>query len=376
MSTTIHQLPGFPLIDSSASAQIEVADKVAQHPPRRGSAPAVLMNAAFILRTGEPGVIQYGRLPRPVPAPGQVLIRVGAAAVNPIDVEIRSGRLAMPLRFPYVIGSDVAGTVVMRGIGVRRFAEGDRVWGSNQGVFGRQGTFAEYVAVDEKWLYPIPMQQSDAEAAAGAMVGITACLGLFRAARLCTSEIVFVQGDAGGVGSAILQQAKAAGARVITTAGDPATDACCRELKADLVLDCRSPNLYEQIREFAEPFGGVHVWAETQREPMLNRIVELMASGGRIVMIASQGANTEVSLKELYSANLSLLGVSMFNTLPDVQRQCAMAINERYTYGRWRPRVGLTLSLSQAAEAQQTQEMNIRRPGGAVHGKIVVVPNS
>jgi len=137
----------------------------------------------------------------------------------------------------------------------------------------------------------------------------------------------------------------------------------------------RSPTLYDQIREFSEPFGGIDVWIETQRAPILRRTIGLMALGGRIVSIAGHDAQAEVPLDELQSANISLLGVSMRTTLPDLQRKCAMALNARYTHGSWRPRVGVTLSLSQAAAAQQMQETNTRIPGN-VPGKIVVVPDS
>jgi NADPH2:quinone reductase len=362
-----------PMIGSDLFDQIQLADNAALNPPPRREAAVRSMNAAFIRRTGGTDVIEYGELPRPVPAPGQVLIQVAAAAVNPIDIEIRSGALAMPLRFPYVIGSDLAGTVVLRGFGVRRFSEGDRVWGANQGLFGRQGTFAEYVAVDEKWLYPTPTHQSDGEAAAGATVGISACLGLFRAARLRASDLVFVHEGAGGIGSAIVQQAKAAGARVITTAGDPLSRAYCVELKADLVVDEQSPDFADQIRAFAQPAGGVDVWIETRREPAFERTCELMATGGRIVLMTGVGPKPEVPVSRLRSANLSLVGISMANTLPDVQRQCAMALNARYTYGSWRPRVARTFSLSEAAAAQEMQEASTIAARGM--GKIIVVPD-
>lgn len=376
MSNLIQPLPGLPIGGADVAGQIEFSDKVAQYPIHRKPVSVPSMNAAFITGTGRAETVQYGRMPRPVPAAGQVLVKVGAAAVNPIDIEIRSGRIPMPLDFPHIIGSDVAGTVVTRGVGVRQFSEGDRVWGSNQGMFGRQGTFAEYVAIDERWLYPTPLHQSDAEAAAGAMTGITASLGLFNAGRLLSSEIVFVQDGASGIGSAVVQQAKAAGARIITTAGNAAKQAYCRELRADLILDHRSTHLYEQIREFAEPFGGVDVWIETQPAPNLSRMIELVALRGRIVSLAGHGAKPEVPLDELEAANISLLGVSMRTTLPDLQRKCAMGLNARYTSGSWRPKVGITFSLSQAAAAQQLQETNMRVPGESVLGKIVVVPTS
>jgi NADPH2:quinone reductase len=373
MLATIQDLLELPTIGPDAIDQISIDNHAAPNPPPRGETAVRFMNAAYITRTGGADVIRYGQLPRPVPAPGQVLVQVAAAAVNPIDIEIRSGRLTMPLRFPYVIGSDLAGTVVTRGLGVRRFSEGDRVWGSNQGLFGRQGTFAEYVAVDEKWLYPTPTHQSDGEAAAGAAVGITACLGLFRAARLRSNEIVFVHDGAGGIGSAVIQQAKAAGARVITTAGDPLAKDFCGELQADLVVDARSADLHEQIRAFAEPSGGVDVWIETGRDASFDRTIELMASGGRIVLMTDVAVKPEVPVSRFRAANLSLLGVSMSNTLPDVQRLCAMALNARYTYGSWRPRVARTFSLSEAAAAQQLQEAHTGAGRGP--GKIIVVPD-
>ncbi len=371
MSATIHQILELPTMPPTA---VDGKD-ILQHPPPRDRAAVHSMNAAFIVRTGGTDVVQYGKLSRPTPAPGQVLVKVGAVAVNPIDIDVRSGALPMPLRFPYVVGSDLAGTVTMRGIGARRFAEGDRVWGSNQGLFGRQGTFSEYVAVDEKWLYPTPPGESDAEAAAGAMVGITANLGLFRTARLRHGEVVFVNGGSGGVGSAVIQQAKAAGARVIATVGSPWKQKFCQNLQADLVLDYRSPSLDEEIREFAAPFGGIDVWIETQREPALERAMGMMALGGRIVLIAGRKAHPALPLEESHARELALVGGSIRHMLPDAQRECAMALNALYTSGAWRPHVGMTFSLSQAAAAQQLQQTNTFQKRGALVGKIVVIPD-
>jgi len=375
MSATIHRLFGIRAMPPTAVGGIDLKKDILQHPPPRDRTTVHSMNAAFIARTGGAEVIQYGKLSRPTPAAGQVLVKVGAVAVNPIDIDVRSGALLMPLRFPYVVGSDMAGTVTMRGIGVRRFAEGDRVWGSNQGLFGRQGTFSEYVAVDEKWLYPTPPGESDAEAAAGAMVGITASLGLFRTARLRHGEVVFVNGGSGGVGSAVIQQAKAAGARVIATGGSPLKLAFCQKLQADLVLDYRSPSLDEDIREFVAPFGGIDVWIETQREPNLERAMRMMAPRGRIVLIGGRKATAALPMDEFHARQLALLGVSICNVLPDVQRECAMALNARYTYGAWRPHVGMTFSLSQAAAAQQLQYTNTFQKRGTLIGKIVLIPD-
>src|ERR1700759_249980 len=177
------------------------------------------MKAAFIRQTGAPSVIEYGDLPTPEPKSTEVLLKVGAVAVNPIDTYIRAGAVAMASHFPYIIGCDLAGTVEKAGSEMKRFKPGARGWGGDQGVFGRRGTFAEYASVDERWLYPTPTKETDAEAAAGALVGLTAHMGLFLHADLEPGEVVFVNGGAGGVGSAVVQLAKAAGAFVVTTGG-------------------------------------------------------------------------------------------------------------------------------------------------------------
>src|SRR5262245_51356533 len=195
------------------------------------------MKAAFIETTGTPDVIRVADMPPPSPGPGEVLDRVKAAALNPIDLYIRSGAVAMQLPKPFVVGCDLAGTVERAGPGAKRFKPGDRVWGTNQGLLGRQGTCAEYAAVHEDWLYRTPEGVEDSTAAAGALVGITAYLGLFRDARLQPGEWVFVNGGTGGVGSMVVQQAKAVGAKVITTVGSAEKAAICKRWGADGVLN-------------------------------------------------------------------------------------------------------------------------------------------
>ena len=179
------------------------------------------MKAAYIERTGPPDTIRYGELPKPQPGDGQVLVKVDAADINPIDTYIRSGAVAMQLPLPFIVGCDLAGLVEAVGAGVTQFRPGDRVWGSNQGLLGRQGTSAEFAAVDEQWLYPTPQGITSEAVVALSLVGITAHLGLVRDARVQAGETVFVNGGSGGVGSTVVQMAKALGAKVITTAGSP-----------------------------------------------------------------------------------------------------------------------------------------------------------
>jgi NADPH2:quinone reductase len=332
------------------------------------------MKAAFIRETGDPSVIEYGDLPDPTVGPTDVLVRVGAVAVNPIDTYIRAGMVQMATAFPYIIGCDGAGTVVQVGEDVKRFKAGDRVWCSNQSLFERQGTFAEVIAVDEKWLYPTPAKMPDADAAAGALVGITAHLGLFLHAGLQPGEVVFVNGGAGGVGSLVIQLAKAAGARVITTGGSvESLDLCCK-LGADLAVNYRDAGKDDRIRAFALPHGGVQVWFETQREPTFDRTITLMAPRGRIVLMAGRQARPEFPVGPFYVKDLRMIGFAMFNASPDEQRAAADELNAWYTAGKWKPLIGRTLPLEEAAEAHRLQEANTLQKAGTLHGKIVLTP--
>ena len=332
------------------------------------------MKAAAIHQTGPPEVIQYIDFPTPEPGPTEVLVKVGAVAVNPIDTYIRAGIVPMAQTFPYIVGCDLAGTVEKIGSDVSRLSVGDRVWGSNQGLFGRQGTFAEYAAVDQKWLYLTPDGMSDVDAAAGALVGITAHLGLFQYGRLMADEVLFVNGGTGGVGHAVIQLARSIGAKIITTVGSEEKKKQAREYGADLVLDYHSPTLDDEIRKFAEQNGGVNVWYETQRQPTFERTIGLMAKRGRIILMAGRDARPDFPLGKFYTNDLSMHGFAMFNASPEEQAVCADAISRVFLAGGWKPNVGKVLPLSEAAAAHQLQEENTLGGKGTLSGKIVLTP--
>ncbi len=330
------------------------------------------MKAAFIERTGPPEVIQYGDLPKPEPKGSQVLVKVGAVALNPVDTYIRAGTIAMELPKPFIIGCDLAGTVEAVGPEVKQFRVGQRVWGSNQGLLGRQGTFAEYALVDEQWLYPTPDGVSDEEAAAVALVGITAHLGLFLHARLQPGEIVFVHGGTGGVGSMVVQMAKIAGARVITTGGSDEKVQACYELGADLAINYKTQHKAQLIRQFAPE--GVNLWWETLREPDLDQAVSLLAKRGRVVLMAGRDARPPFPVGPFYVKDLSLHGFVMFNASAEEQRRCAEDINRWMAQGKLKARIDRVLPLSQAAQAHRLQEENTIGKKGTLAGKIVLKP--
>jgi len=330
------------------------------------------MKAAYINKTGPPENIIYGELPAPQPAASQCLIRVSAVAVNPIDTYVRGGMVPMKLTFPFVIGCDLAGSVVATGPEVKRFKPGDRVWGSNQGLLGRQGTFSEFAAVDEAWLYPTPAGVGDEQAAAIALAGIAAHLGLARDAKLKAGEVLFVNGGTGGVGSAVVQMAKALGARVITTAGSAEKVALCRKLGADAAINYKTENVDSAIEGFAP--GGVNVWWETLREPDFDRTVKLLAPRGRMILMAGREARPVFPVGSFYVKGCSLHGFAMFNATPEEQRAAAEAINRWLAEGKLKPNIDRILPLSEAAAAHRLQEESTLRKSGALSGKIVLRP--
>ncbi|MFM7184823.1 MAG: NADPH:quinone reductase [Planctomycetota bacterium] len=330
------------------------------------------MRAAFINRTGPPEVIVVGDLPDPVPGPREVLVRVRASAVNPIDTSIRSGAVAMPLPTPFVVGCDLAGEVVAVGDGVAALRPGMRVWGSNQGLLGRQGTCAELAAVDERWLYPTPAGISDVDAAAAALVSITAHLGLVREAEVRPGETVFVNGGSGGVGSAVVQIAKALGARVIATAGTPAKRDAVARFGADVVLDYRDRDLADQVRAAAP--AGVDVFWETQREPDFDRAVSMLADRGRIVVMAGRDARPPFPVGPFYVKGCRLLGFVMFKADAATQAAAAADINRWLQSGRLRVPVDRVLPLARTAEAHAVQEAATIARSTALAGKLVIEP--
>ncbi|MBL8825743.1 MAG: NADPH:quinone reductase [Planctomycetaceae bacterium] len=329
------------------------------------------MKAAFIRECGLPQNIQYGDLPDPTPSGDQVLVRVKAVAVNPIDTYIRAGGVKMNIPTPYVIGCDVAGVVEQAPAG-SRYRVGDRVWGSNQGLFGRQGSFSELAAIDAAWLYPTPPTVSDEAAAAGALVGITAHLGLFRCAALRPGEIVFVNGGTGGVGSSVVQMVKATGAYVVTTVGSDAKAEAARQLGADLAINYKTEDVDTAIKQFAPQ--GVNIYWETLREPDFDRAVALLAPRGRMVIMAGREARPVFPVGPFYVKDCSLFGFAMFNATPTEQQACAEDINRWLAAGTFRPRIDRVLPLSEAAAAHRLQEENTLQKAGTLAGKIVLVP--
>ncbi|MGA2257590.1 MAG: NADPH:quinone reductase [Thermoguttaceae bacterium] len=328
------------------------------------------MKAAYIEKTGSVDQITYGDLPKPKPTGAQVVVQVKAVSVNPIDTYIRSGAVAMELPKPFILGCDLAGVVESVGPEVKRLKAGDRVWGSNQGLLGRQGTFAQFAAVEEQWLYPIPEELSFEDAAAIALVGITAHLGLFRDAQLKMGERVFVHGGSGGVGSCVVQMARAVGARVMTTAGNDDKVQICRKLGANVVVNYRTGNVDDALGRF----GKIDVWWEILREANLERAISHLALRGRIIVMAGRDAKPVLPIGPFYTRDARLYGFAMFNAPAEEQRKAAAEINRWLARGKLRPQIDRVMKLSETAEAHKLQETSTSQKKNTLAGKIVLVP--
>jgi len=324
------------------------------------------MTAAYITALGGADDIRTGPLPRPVPGPDEALVRVGAVAANHVDTFVRSGAYATEVPLPFVIGRDLVGTVETP---AGAFARGERVWCNSLGHDGRQGSFAEYAAVPVDRLYPLPAGVDQVAAVAVLHTAGTAYLGLFREARVRPGETVLVEGAGGGVGSAVVQLATAAGARVIAV--DRAGNAeWCRTCGADQVLDRADPETPAAVRRLAP--DGVDVAWDCSGRHDFETTIPLLARGGRVVLMAGMGTRAVLPVGAVYTRDISLHGFAISNASAADLADAAGTINRELASGRLRGRVRAELPLTEAARAHRLLEG--REGGAGGPGRIVLIP--
>lgn len=327
------------------------------------------MKAAFIRKTGSPDSIEYGDLPVPKIQANEVLIKVSAVAVNPIDTYIRSGKYSFlqPLPHPFVVGCDAVGTITELGSSVKDFKVGQRVWTNRMGIHGRQGSFSEYIAVDSTLIYPAPEHVDDIALVAVLQSAATACLGLIRAAVLKASEIIFVNGGAGSVGSAIIQLAAARGATVIAATNGAEKKEWCKSLGAELVLDYHKDNFSEKIKSIAPQ--GVDVFWDTSQNPNFEICVPLLAKHGRIVLMAGSSAHPTLPVGQFYNKECVLRGFSLLNAGQLELKGCAEIINRCIEDKKLKAKVAEVLPLSETSKAHRMIESKEN-----LWGKLIVKP--
>ncbi len=317
------------------------------------------MRAAFIERLGPPDVIGYGEVPTPRIGPGEVLVDVLAATVNPVDTFVRSGRFPTPMTFPFVVSRDLVGRVAAVGPAVAGFAVGDRVWANRRGHGGRQGSAAEQAAGAADRLYHLPAGADPLAAVAVVHPAATAHLALFRHGRLQAGETVGVGGAAGNVGGALVALAAAAGARVVATAHPRDADHC-RSLGASEVADYRDPR---SLRALCP--DGVDVHLDTSGTNDLETTVGLLAHRGRIVLLAGALSRPVLPVGPLYMNDCSVVGFAISHATVAELAGAAADINDALP--TLRPRALERLPLAAAAAAHQRLE------AGELHGRRVVL---
>ena len=235
------------------------------------------MKAAYFLEHGGPEVLQYGDVPDPVARAGQVLVEVHAASVNGADWKSRLGHYKKVTEFPYVPGRDFSGVVAAVGDGVSDFKAGDAVYGVCETT--DEGAYAEKIAINASILAKKPPGLTHVEAAAVALVGLTAISSIEDAIGLKRGETILIQGGAGGVAGFAIQLAKHIGARVITTAS-AANHEYVRSLGADEVIDYNK-------QDFTKAVSGVDAVFDTVGGDVATRAFEVLKPGGRAAFIAS-----------------------------------------------------------------------------------------
>ena len=243
------------------------------------------MRAIVIDAFGGPEVLREAELPKPHPGPGQVLVRVACAGVNPADWKVREGWLAsyFDCRFPFVPGFDLAGVVEAVGPGVDGLRVGDRVFGTSRQGQGENGSYAEYTTAHAAMLSLVPPGISLAEAAALPTAGTTAYGGLVDAGGLQAGQTVLIHGGAGGVGTIALQIAKAFGARVAVTCSAANADHV-RSLGADLAIDYRAGDVPRALRDWA-PHGVDLALDAVGQDTLLPSAAAVVRPGGTYVEI-------------------------------------------------------------------------------------------
>jgi len=304
------------------------------------------MKACRVHRFGPPEAIVIDDVPVPAPAAGEVLVRVTAAGVGPWDGWIRAGKSVLPQPLPLTLGSDLAGVVETVGPGVAGVAPGDAVFGVTNPRF--TGAHAEYAIAARGMIAAKPAGLDDVAAAAVPVVAVTAWQMLFDRAHVAAGQTVLVHGAGGSVGASALQMARAAGARVVATAGRDDL-AYVRGLGADVVCDYRADRFEDHARD-------VDVVVDTVGGETQTRSFAVLKRGGTLVSIVSEPDAQEAARRGV-QASFLLVGVT--TTL--LERVAALI-----AAGRLATRVGAVLPLAEARAAHEMLEGSRPRPSGKI----------
>ncbi|MGA3171044.1 MAG: NADPH:quinone reductase [Chthoniobacteraceae bacterium] len=299
------------------------------------------MKAIRVHQFGDPSVMVLEEAPEPVPASGQVLVRLHAAGVNPVETYIRSGKYARLPQLPYTPGTDGAGMVEQSEDAA--IAAGARVFVVNS----MTGTYAEKTLCEAGQVYPLPDRVSFEQGAAVGVPYATATWALFYRGQARAGETLLVHGASGGVGTAALQLARAAGMRVFGTAGTPEGLELVLRNGAEAAFNHREPGYLDKIK--AATGDGPNIILEMAANKNLAHDLGLIAMHGRVVVIGSRGS-IEIDPRAIMARNADIRGV-MFASAPlaEIYRR----ISDGLADGSLNPVIGTRLPLGEAARAHE-----------------------
>lgn len=320
------------------------------------------MRAVRVHEFGEPEVMNVEAVEDPRPGPGQVLIRVRAVGVNPVETYIRAGAYGKLPTLPYTPGTDLSGIIEALGECVGDLSVGEAVY-----TFGSvTGAYAELAVCDRGHVYPLPPGASFAAGAALGVAGATAWRALFQKGGALPGEHLLVHGASGGVGSTVVQLARAAGLRVVGTAGTDHGLARVRALGAHLALDHRADGYLDAGLAFTGGRGFDLIF-ELLANVNLARDMTVLAPRGRIVVVGSRGL-IEIDPRQLMTRDASVTGMSLFNATAADLRQVHAGLYAALEAGALKPSIGREYALDDVAEAHR----EVMRPGSG--GKIILLP--
>jgi NADPH2:quinone reductase len=320
------------------------------------------MKAIQVHEAGAPEVLLLEEIPDLTPGADEVVVRVRAAGVNPVDTYIRSGNYAVAKPYPYTPGMDAAGEVLAVGSKVKKWKVGERVYTAGS----ISGTYAEQTLCKASDLHPLPERISFAQGAGLNVPYATAWCALFERGNAQPGETVLIHGASGGVGIAAVQLAIAHGLTVIGTAGSARGEKLVEAQGAQYVLNHKESGYLSDILG-ATCGRGVDLILEMNAHLNLGHDLELLARKGRVVIIGSRG-EVSINPRDLMSRNASVQGLTLLNSTPEEMQKYHAAIVAGLQSGALNPVVDQEIPL---AEAPRAHEAVI---GGNSHGKIVLIP--
>jgi NADPH2:quinone reductase len=324
------------------------------------------MKAIRVHKPGEPDVLQYEDAPDPKIGPGQVLLRVRAAGVNPVDTYIRAGLYAHMPAMPYIPGGDAAGVIEAIGKDVKTVKVGDRVYTAGGNARLLNGCYAELLACDADLVCALPGSVTFAQGAAVGVVYATATRALHHKARAVPGETVLIHGASGGVGLAAVQLARAHGLRIIGTAGSERGRRLVQEQGAHHVLDHTKADHSEELMRLTDG-RGVDVILEMLANVNLAKDLTVVAKSGRIVVIGNRGT-IEINPRDAMTRDATVHGMALWNSTDRELASIHAAIGAGLASGVLRPVVGTELPLREAAKA------HVQVLAQGAYGKIVLIP--